>query len=67
MDSLRQSALKIERDHSPVDPKIAGERKPLGGGGSYCSVLQGGEHEAKGFGDTGKMPHLTWLGTQFSN
>ncbi|KAM6117388.1 coiled-coil domain-containing protein 187 [Phoenicopterus ruber ruber] len=40
--SLKQSALKIERDHSPVDPKIVGERKPLGGGGSYCSVLQAG-------------------------
>ncbi|KAM6237719.1 coiled-coil domain-containing protein 187 isoform 3-T3 [Spheniscus humboldti] len=40
MRSLKQSALKIERDHSPVDPKIAGERKPLEGRGSYCSVLQ---------------------------
>ncbi|XP_074968750.1 coiled-coil domain-containing protein 187 [Phalacrocorax aristotelis] len=40
--SLKQSALKIESDHSPVDPKIVGERKPLGGRGSYCSVLQEG-------------------------
>uniref|UniRef100_A0A803W8V9 CAP-Gly domain-containing protein n=1 Tax=Ficedula albicollis TaxID=59894 RepID=A0A803W8V9_FICAL len=41
MGSLRHSAMKIERDPSPVGPKILGERKPLGGGGSYCSVLQG--------------------------
>ncbi|XP_071430619.1 coiled-coil domain-containing protein 187 isoform X3 [Pithys albifrons albifrons] len=38
--SLRQPALKIERIHSPVDPKIVGERKPLGGKDLYCSVLQ---------------------------
>ncbi|KAM6399899.1 LOW QUALITY PROTEIN: coiled-coil domain-containing protein 187 [Rhynochetos jubatus] len=42
MHSLKPSALTIERDHSPVDPKIVGERKPLGGKGSYCSVLQEG-------------------------
>ncbi|XP_059342660.1 coiled-coil domain-containing protein 187 [Ammospiza nelsoni] len=41
MGSLRHSALKIERDPNPVDPKILGERKPLGGGGSCCPVLQG--------------------------
>lgn len=67
MASLRHSASKIERDPTPVDPKILGERKPLGGGGSYCSVLQGGEHEAKGFSGIGKMLHSTWPGTQFSN
>ncbi|XP_066057497.1 coiled-coil domain-containing protein 187 [Chamaea fasciata] len=44
MGSLRHSALKIERDPSPVDPKILRERKPLGGGGSYCSVHQGADH-----------------------
>nr|XP_026652831.1 centrosome-associated protein 350 isoform X1 [Zonotrichia albicollis] len=42
--SLRHSALKIERDPNPVDPKILGERKPLGGGGSCCPVLQGADH-----------------------
>ncbi|KAM9271259.1 coiled-coil domain-containing protein 187 [Morus bassanus] len=42
MHSLKQSALKTERDHSPADPKTVGERKPLGGRGSYCSVLQEG-------------------------
>ena len=41
--SLKQSTLKIERDHSAVDPKTVGEGKPLGGRGSYCSVLQEGE------------------------
>ncbi|KAM6372452.1 coiled-coil domain-containing protein 187 [Pluvialis apricaria] len=40
--ALKQSALKTERDHSPVDPKTVGERKPLGGRGSYCSGLQEG-------------------------
>ncbi|KAM7087784.1 coiled-coil domain-containing protein 187 isoform 2-T2 [Ciconia maguari] len=45
--SLKQSALKIERDHSPVDPKIVGERKPVGGRGSYCSALQGGSLPAE--------------------
>ncbi|XP_075375682.1 coiled-coil domain-containing protein 187 [Mycteria americana] len=45
--SLKQSALKIERDHSPVDPKIVGQRKPVGGRGSYCSVLQGGSLPAE--------------------
>lgn len=67
MGSLRHSALKTERHPSPVGPKILGERKPVGGGGSYCSVLQGGEHEVKGFSDIGKMPHSTWPRTQFSN
>ncbi|NXV86816.1 CE350 protein, partial [Calonectris borealis] len=47
MHSLKQSALKIERDHSPVDPKIVGERKPLGGRRSYCSVLQEGSLPAE--------------------
>ncbi|XP_027587511.2 coiled-coil domain-containing protein 187 isoform X2 [Pipra filicauda] len=42
MCSLKQPTLKIERDHTPVDPKIAEERKPLGGRGSHCSVLQEG-------------------------
>lgn len=42
--SLKQSALKMERDHGPVDPKIVGERKPPGGRGSYCAVLHEGEH-----------------------
>ncbi|XP_033374374.1 coiled-coil domain-containing protein 187 isoform X2 [Parus major] len=41
MSSLTHSALKRERDPSLVDSKILGERKPLGGGGSCCSVLQG--------------------------
>ncbi|XP_048181884.1 coiled-coil domain-containing protein 187 isoform X3 [Corvus hawaiiensis] len=45
MGSLRHSALKIEREHSPVDPKIVGERKPRGGG-SYCSVLQGDHRQS---------------------
>ncbi|TRZ15199.1 hypothetical protein HGM15179_011910 [Zosterops borbonicus] len=45
MGSLRHSALKIERDPSPVDPKILGERKPPGGGGSYCSVHQGADQK----------------------
>ncbi|XP_038012588.1 coiled-coil domain-containing protein 187 isoform X3 [Motacilla alba alba] len=44
MGSLRHSALKIERDPNPVDPKILGERKLLGGGASYCPVLQGADH-----------------------
>ncbi|KAM7033952.1 coiled-coil domain-containing protein 187 isoform 3-T3 [Acridotheres tristis] len=44
MGSLRHSALKIERDPSPVDAKILGEIKPPGGGDSYCSVLQGADH-----------------------
>uniref|UniRef100_A0A663EXX8 CAP-Gly domain-containing protein n=2 Tax=Aquila chrysaetos chrysaetos TaxID=223781 RepID=A0A663EXX8_AQUCH len=47
MHSLKQSALKMERDHSPVDPKIVGERKPLGGRGSYCTVLQEGSLPAE--------------------
>ncbi|XP_071622682.1 coiled-coil domain-containing protein 187 isoform X3 [Heliangelus exortis] len=34
-------SLKTERDHSPVEPKVMGERKPLGRRGSYHSVLQG--------------------------
>ncbi|XP_014798226.1 PREDICTED: centrosome-associated protein 350-like [Calidris pugnax] len=38
--SLKQSALKTERDYSPVDLKTVGERKPLGGRGSYCSGLR---------------------------
>ncbi|KAM8995400.1 coiled-coil domain-containing protein 187 [Ara ararauna] len=42
MHSLKPPALKTERDHSPVDPKIAGERKPLGERDSYPSVLQEG-------------------------
>ncbi|KAM6048045.1 coiled-coil domain-containing protein 187 [Chlamydotis macqueenii] len=42
MLSLKQSALKTERDHAPVDPSIVGEIKPLGGRGSYCSVLREG-------------------------
>ncbi|KAM6316256.1 LOW QUALITY PROTEIN: coiled-coil domain-containing protein 187 [Podargus strigoides] len=42
MHSLKPSALKTERDHSPADPIIVGERKPLGGRGPYCSVLQEG-------------------------
>ncbi|XP_061867417.1 coiled-coil domain-containing protein 187 isoform X3 [Colius striatus] len=42
MHSLKQPALKTERYHSPVDPKMAGERKPLGGRGSHCSVHQEG-------------------------
>ncbi|KAM6047538.1 coiled-coil domain-containing protein 187 [Theristicus caerulescens] len=45
--TLKQSALKIERDHSPVDPKTVGERKPLGERGSYCSVLQEGSLPAE--------------------
>ncbi|XP_033374376.1 coiled-coil domain-containing protein 187 isoform X4 [Parus major] len=44
MSSLTHSALKRERDPSLVDSKILGERKPLGGGGSCCSVLQGADH-----------------------
>ncbi|XP_065551325.1 uncharacterized protein LOC136022238 [Lathamus discolor] len=36
MHSRKPSALKTERDHSPVDPKIVGERD------SYPSVLQEG-------------------------
>ncbi|XP_071310218.1 coiled-coil domain-containing protein 187 [Agelaius tricolor] len=47
MGSLRHSALKIERDPSPVDPKILGKRKPLGGGGSYCPVLQGDHRQSQ--------------------
>ncbi|KAM9256715.1 coiled-coil domain-containing protein 187 [Cariama cristata] len=47
MHSLKQSALKTERQQSPVDPKIAGERKPLGARGSYCSVLQEGSLPAE--------------------
>ncbi|XP_072792771.1 coiled-coil domain-containing protein 187 isoform X4 [Taeniopygia guttata] len=43
MGSLRHSTLKIERDPSLVDPKILEERKPLGEGGSCCSVLQGAD------------------------
>ncbi|KAM9370799.1 coiled-coil domain-containing protein 187 [Phaethornis superciliosus] len=34
-------SLKTESDHSPVEPKLMGERKPLGRRGSYHSVLQG--------------------------
>ncbi|XP_054705081.1 coiled-coil domain-containing protein 187 isoform X6 [Grus americana] len=45
--SLKQPALKTEKDRSPMDPKIVGERKPLGGRGSYCSVLQGGSLPAE--------------------
>ncbi|KAM4647190.1 LOW QUALITY PROTEIN: coiled-coil domain-containing protein 187 [Amazona ochrocephala] len=40
--SLKPPALKPGRDHSPVDPKIAGERKPLGERDSYPSALQEG-------------------------
>ncbi|XP_054076154.1 coiled-coil domain-containing protein 187 isoform X1 [Rissa tridactyla] len=40
--SLKQSALQTERDHSPVDSKTVGERKPWGGRDSYCSGLQEG-------------------------
>ncbi|KAM6110356.1 LOW QUALITY PROTEIN: coiled-coil domain-containing protein 187 [Pterocles gutturalis] len=47
MHSLKQSTFKIERDHGPVDPKKVGERQPLGGGGSYCSVLQEGSLPAE--------------------
>ncbi|XP_059721218.1 centrosome-associated protein 350-like [Haemorhous mexicanus] len=47
MGSLRHSALKIERDPNPVDPKILGEGKPLGGGGSYCPVLQGDHRQSQ--------------------
>ncbi|XP_061208416.1 coiled-coil domain-containing protein 187 isoform X2 [Neopsephotus bourkii] len=42
MHSLKPPALKTERDHSPVDPKTVGERKPLGERDSYPSVLQEG-------------------------
>ncbi|XP_065710067.1 coiled-coil domain-containing protein 187 isoform X2 [Patagioenas fasciata] len=39
---LKQSTLKIGRDHNPADPKTPAERKLLGGRGSYCSVLPEG-------------------------
>ncbi|KAK2515041.1 centrosome-associated protein 350-like [Columba guinea] len=52
--SLKQSALKTGRDHNPADPKIAAERKPLGGRSSYCSVLQEAEHGEPLHG------HQTW-------
>ncbi|XP_062497462.1 coiled-coil domain-containing protein 187 isoform X2 [Pezoporus occidentalis] len=42
MHSLKPPALKTERDHSPVDPKTVGERKPLGERDLYPSVLQEG-------------------------
>nr|XP_021135683.1 centrosome-associated protein 350-like isoform X6 [Columba livia] len=52
--SLKQSALKTGRDHNLADPKIAAERKPLGGRSSYCSVLQEAEHGEPLHG------HQTW-------
>uniref|UniRef100_A0A8C8ABK5 CAP-Gly domain-containing protein n=1 Tax=Otus sunia TaxID=257818 RepID=A0A8C8ABK5_9STRI len=47
MHSLKKSALKMERDGSPVDPKIGGEMNPLLPEAFYCSVLQEGSLPAE--------------------
>ncbi|XP_069729745.1 centrosome-associated protein 350-like [Phaenicophaeus curvirostris] len=45
MHSLEQSALKMERDCSPVDTKTVGERKPLGGRVSLPAEYQEPLHD----------------------
>ncbi|CAM9666893.1 unnamed protein product [Bubo scandiacus] len=45
--SLKKSALKMERDGSPVDPKIGGEMNSLLTEVLYCSVLQEGSLPAE--------------------
>nr|XP_047907237.1 coiled-coil domain-containing protein 187 [Anser cygnoides]XP_047907247.1 coiled-coil domain-containing protein 187 [Anser cygnoides] len=54
MHSLKLSELNMERDHSPVDPKIVEQRKSPGGRDSYCSTLQEGSLPA----EDGELLHV---------
>ncbi|RMB93340.1 hypothetical protein DUI87_30034 [Hirundo rustica rustica] len=56
LSSLRHSALKIERDPSPVDPKILGERKSLGGEAGHGQSLHS-HHTSRLLSPWVNLPH----------